>query len=118
MSVFTEKYNAARAMSQEYKRAKRAWWIEKGSRVKKNEAIIVTHTDVAKLANAIYSRKYEILNLRGYMSQLAAGEPGDIECQTCHNHYLEGWMGGQCPYCKAKEAAEAFVGEILRNERG
>lgn len=120
MSMFTEKYNAARAMENKYRDAPRAGWLEKGSRARSNQAIMISRTEVMKLAAdlasatyANYSRLYEVMNLQGYMSQLAEGEPDAVVCVRCHNNYLMGWMGGKCPYCEAEEAASRKVEEIL-----
>lgn len=118
--MFAEKYNAARAMEDKCRDAPRAGWIEKGSRARNNQAIILPRTEAVKLAAdlasatyANFSRLYEVLNLQGYMSQLAEGEPDAVVCEKCHNHYLLGWMGGKCPYCEAEEAARRKVDEIL-----
>uniref|UniRef100_A0AAU8B7A5 Uncharacterized protein n=1 Tax=Dulem virus 34 TaxID=3145752 RepID=A0AAU8B7A5_9CAUD len=118
--MFAEKYNAARAMENKYRDAPRAGWIEKGSRARSNQAITLPRTEAMKLAadlaSATYAnffRLYEVLNLQGYMSRLAEGEPGAVICERCHNNYLLGWMGGKCPYCEAEEAASRKVKEIL-----
>lgn len=120
MSLFVEKYRAAQALEKKYQEAPRAGWIKPGSRATGNQAIMVQRTEVIQLAMALagsvynnFTRLYEVMNLQGYMSQLAEDEPDAIVCHKCHNNYLPGWMNGKCPYCEAEAAATSMVDEML-----
>lgn len=120
MSIFADKYTVARAMSDKYRDAPRAGWMEPGSKARKNQAIMVQREEALRLADnmasAIYGnchRVYEIMALRNFMSQLAEGEPDAEVCPKCHHHFLPGWMDGKCPLCAAEQAATAQTENVL-----
>lgn len=115
-----EQYCSAKMLENKYRDAPRAGWVEKGSRAKSNQAIMVPRAEVIQLAECLSSatynklcRLYEILNLQHYMSELAEGESDTTTCTKCHNYYRMGWLTGNCPYCEAEQAAIRFVDELL-----
>jgi hypothetical protein len=121
VSEFAKKYQEARAMAEKFETAPRTGWVKPGSRARDNQAITVCRTEAVKLANDLayaryssYSRLYENMALRNYMSQLAESEPGAVECKKCRAFYLVGWMGGKCPYCAAEDAATEEVQKMLK----
>ena len=84
MKDFLKGYKEARAKAREYTGAKRAGWAE---------PVYLTW----------------VLNLQGYMVQLATGEHDAVKCQECGHVFRAGWMEGRCPYCEAQKAATRYV---------
>lgn len=120
MNDLAKKYAEARDLAVKYRDAPRAGWVKPGSRAANNQAIMVPRREVETLAENLasarhtsYVRLYETMALRGYMSQLAQGEPDAVMCGSCYTKFLPGWMGGKCPYCAAAAAATEKVHEIL-----
>ncbi|MBM6724335.1 DUF4406 domain-containing protein [Pseudoflavonifractor phocaeensis] len=71
-----------------------------------------------ELATAMYAKEVYltwVLNLQGYMVQLATGEHDTVKCQECGHVFRAGWMEGRCPYCEAQQAATRYV-ENMREE--
>ena len=120
-----EAYRRARSLVWKYRNAKRAGWVRPGSRAKDNHAIQVPRTEVVGLAeqlsSALFAREYyltELMNLRGYLEQLARGEHDSRMCPECGRTFRAGWMDGQCPYCAAVAGAREYVAEALKEGGG
>lgn len=120
MNDLAKKYKAACDLAAKYRDAPRTGWVKPGSHAANNQAITVPRREVEDLATALasarygsYARMYEIMALQGYMSQLAEEEPDAVLCDSCHNSFLPGWMGGKCPYCAAEAAATEEVNRVL-----
>lgn len=120
MSLFSQKYSEAMAYAKKYSELPRAGWVEKGSRAKINQAIMVPRVEAVKLAEALasathgnFSRLYEIMALKSYMSKLAAGNSSAMTCKRCFGTYLPEWMDGKCLYCEAESEARRNVEEAL-----
>lgn len=116
MRDFTEAYKQARAKAREYTGAKRAGWAEPGKRARDNHAILVPRREAVAMADELATTMYAkevyltwVLNLQGYMVQLATGEHDAVKCQECGHVFRAGWMEGRCPYCEAQQAATRYV---------
>ena len=123
--MFAEAYRRARSLAWKYRDAKRAGWVHPGSRARENHGIMVPRKEAVglaeQLASALFAKEYyltEIMNLRGYLEQLAKGEDDSQVCPECARTFRAGWMDGRCPYCAAAEGARAYVAEELKEGGG
>ena len=124
MSELRDKYQNALKFERKYRDAPRAGWVEKGSRKKENEAILVRRSEVANLAMSLasaqyssYSRLYETIALQNILGKYAVQRAGNAPyCQVCHQHFLPEWAEGRCPYCAAGEVAKRQIDELLRGD--
>lgn len=114
--IFREKIDAAFALQKKYTSQSRAGWVNKGSRARANEAIMVPREEAKTLSHdlymALYSKAvcfYETENLIHYMEQLAPDFGDATKCPHCHHAFSQGWMHGKCPYCEAYDAAKSVV---------
>ena len=112
MKDFVEAYKEARAKAWEYMGAKRAGWVEPGKRTRENHAILVPRREAVamadELATAVFAKEIYLtwmMNLPGFMVQLAAGEHDAVTCPECSRVFRAGWMNGRCPYCEAEQNA-------------
>ena len=113
---FVEAYREARAKKWKYMDAKRAGWVEPGKRTRENHAILVPRREAVamadELATAVFAKEIYLtwmMNLQGFMVQLAAGEHDAVTCPECSRVFRAGWMNGRCPYCEAEQNATKYV---------
>lgn len=59
--------------------------------------------EVRRQQLACVERELDIM--KSFLQQLAEGEDDAVECDACAGVYREGWMEGECPYCRAEELA-------------
>ena len=123
--MFAEAYRRANSLMWKYRDAKRAGWVRPGSRARENHGIMVPRKEAVdlaeQLASALFAKECyltEIMNLRGYLGQLAKGEHDSQVCPECGGTYQVGWMDGRCPYCAAAEGAKAYVADELKEAGG
>ena len=119
MKDFAEAYKEARAKAWEYMGAKRAGWAEPGKRTRENHAILVPRQEAVamadELAGTVYAKEVYLtwlMNLQGFMVQLATGEQDAMKCPECGRVFRAGWMNGRCPYCEAEQNATKYVNGI------
>ncbi|MDR1631232.1 MAG: hypothetical protein LBS36_13625 [Oscillospiraceae bacterium] len=109
-------YNKLEALIRRLRSAPRAEWLNKGSRKKDNEAILVSRKEIVDILTEskqiAYSKEY-LLELqylyRKMMIMLADGEYDAFECEICFGIYRENWAEGRCPYCLAEKTAAEEV---------
>lgn len=119
MKDFAEAYKAARAKAWEYTGAKRAGWVEPGKRTRENHAILVPRKEAVamadELAQVVLAKEVYLtwlINLQGFMVQLATGEHDAVRCPECGHVFRAGWMNGRCPFCEAEQNATKYVAGI------
>ena len=124
MGELRKKYQQALALEQKYTEAPRAGWIEKGSRKRDNEAILVRRSEAVNTARSLatarytsFSWLYRFLALQDILGQYASGAGENaFFCEKCRQYYLKDWAKEKCPFCAAEQKAKADIETLLERE--